>query len=144
MKEVLREFITSLHSLPLDSEGLRHELYELVESIEKVEGNTLIIPEIFNFMEIASKADLGTPGPLVHFIEKDYPKYIEHLVVSLKNKPTLLTLWMANRLLNIELEKKTYNTLISILEVLMNSDSFSKDLREEAKNYYERHSKTSS
>ncbi|WCN83950.1 hypothetical protein [Micromonospora sp. LH3U1] len=50
-------------------------------------------------MERLDEADLGSPGPLVHTLET-WHGYRPLLVASLRRKPTPLTVWMANRVLN--------------------------------------------
>jgi len=54
-----------------------------------------------DFMEEHPEIDYGTPGPLVHFLERFYKKgYEEQLVLSIRRKPTCHTIWMLNRLIN--------------------------------------------
>ena len=52
-----------------------------------------------NFEGIDPRFDLGTPGPLVHTLER-FEDYREHLVSSIKRQPTPLTAWMVSRILN--------------------------------------------
>ncbi|MEH1165685.1 hypothetical protein V6V47_09885 [Micromonospora sp. CPCC 205539] len=56
-------------------------------------------PLLYSLMERLDDADLGSPGPIVHALEawRGYPPL---LAESLLRKPTPLTVWMANRLLN--------------------------------------------
>jgi hypothetical protein len=56
-------------------------------------------PLLYAFMERLEAADLGSPGPLVHTLET-WPGYRPLLVESMQRKPTPLTVWMANRVLN--------------------------------------------
>jgi hypothetical protein len=59
------------------------------------------IEPILRFIEDHPSLDYGTPGPLVHFIEGFYLKgYEEKLIESVGRKPTMLTVWMLNRVLN--------------------------------------------
>jgi len=46
--------------------------------------------------------DLGTPGPLVHTLETWSGRYEELLAESVRRKPTPLTVWMVNRILNVK------------------------------------------
>jgi hypothetical protein len=50
-------------------------------------------------MERLDEADLGSPGPIVHTLEA-WDGYRMPLTESLRRKPTPLTVWMANRVLN--------------------------------------------
>lgn len=52
----------------------------------------------------------GTPGALVHYVESFYKKgYEELLEKSVRNAPTVHTVWMLNRLINI---MRNYNTIV--------------------------------
>jgi hypothetical protein len=59
------------------------------------------VQPILRFMEEYPTLDYGMPGPLVHFIEEFYLKgYEEELTESVDRKPTMMTVWMLNRVLN--------------------------------------------
>ncbi len=59
------------------------------------------VDPILRFMEKYPTLNCGMPGPLVHFVEGFYTKgYEEKLVESVKRKPTMMTVWMLNRVLN--------------------------------------------
>jgi hypothetical protein len=59
------------------------------------------IEPVLQFMEVHPAVDFGTPGPLVHFIERFRGRgYEEVLVQSIHRRPTAHTLWMLNRLIN--------------------------------------------
>ena len=47
-----------------------------------------------------SVADLGSPGPLVHTLERMRGHYERELVESIKRRPTPRAIWMVNRILN--------------------------------------------
>ncbi|MFG3604731.1 hypothetical protein [Micromonospora chersina] len=56
-------------------------------------------PLLYSLIERLDDADMGSPGPIVHSLET-WSGYRPLLAESLRRKPTPLTLWMANRLLN--------------------------------------------
>ncbi len=56
-------------------------------------------PLLYSLMERLDEADLGSPGPLVHTLEA-CSGYRPLLAESLRRKPSPLTVWMANRVLN--------------------------------------------
>lgn len=59
------------------------------------------VEPILRFIEDHPNLDYGMPGPLVHFIEEFYLKgYEERLIESVGRKPTMMTVWMLNRILN--------------------------------------------
>jgi len=68
---------------------------ELRESAEAA----LAVGPVLRFMEANRHQELGTPGPLVHFLES-VPGYETSLIESLERMPTQQTVWMLNRLIN--------------------------------------------
>src|SRR5215469_979883 len=73
----------------------------LVEQWESSNVGFEAVEPILRFMEEHSSIEFGTPGALVHFVEKFYKKgYDEKLLESISRKPTLHTAWMLNRLIN--------------------------------------------
>jgi hypothetical protein len=66
------------------------------------------MPAMFALLERFPNVDFGSPGPIVHELEaiKDMrgrPAYLHHLRDSLGRRPTPLTVWMVNRVLNTDL-----------------------------------------
>ncbi|MEN3308589.1 MAG: hypothetical protein V7603_4791 [Micromonosporaceae bacterium] len=58
-------------------------------------------PLLFSLLERLDSVDLGSPGPAVHTLEgRAWPGYRNLLAESVRRKPTPLTLWMVNRVLN--------------------------------------------
>ena len=53
-------------------------------------------------MERLDGVDLGTPGPLVHTLEAWRGSYEPLLAESVRRKPTPLSVWMVNRILNAQ------------------------------------------
>lgn len=101
MLKELEEFKHKLQALtPAPYENVVAELYQLVEPIEQLHGAEEVIPEVFSFMERCPEVDIGSPGPLIHFVEKFYPIYLEQLIASIERHPTHHTVWMVNRILN--------------------------------------------
>jgi hypothetical protein len=118
MNPTCEDFVKKLNALcPTDDDlELETTLSELIDLIDDVEDAQDVIPNIFNFIERFPHADHGSPGPLVHFIERFYPKYVEILIESIERKPTLHTLWMLNRILNSSLNQETRKKLMDLLE----------------------------
>jgi hypothetical protein len=59
------------------------------------------IDPILEFMEAHPDQDYGMPGALVHFVEEfDDKDYVGRLIKSISRKPTMLTVWMLNRVIN--------------------------------------------
>jgi len=74
---------------------------ELTEAWSSGDVGIESVDPILRFMEEHPDLDYGMPGPLVHFMEEFYLKgYEERLIESIGRRPTILTVWMLNRLLN--------------------------------------------
>jgi hypothetical protein len=56
-------------------------------------------PLLLGLLERLDGSDLGSPGPIVHTLES-MNGYEPFLAESLSRKPTALSVWMANRILN--------------------------------------------
>lgn len=69
------------------------------------------MPAMFSLLERFPDADFGSPGLIVHELEAIYDAqgghaHLPFLRDSLTRKPTPLTVWMVNRLLNAPLPKE--------------------------------------
>ncbi|GAA3250201.1 hypothetical protein ACFO1B_39950 [Dactylosporangium siamense] len=60
----------------------------------------LWMPLLFALFERLNDVDLGSPGPAVHTLEATGSGYLPLLADSVRRKPTPLTVWMVNRVLN--------------------------------------------
>ena len=85
--------------VPEEQEDNSFALSELLDNLSEVADRHLAIEPMFRLMERFPEADLGSPGPLVHEIEA-MQEYAPQLLSSLARRPTLLTVWMVNRVLN--------------------------------------------
>jgi hypothetical protein len=75
-------------------------LYSLCEEMLEIGDAVACAPILFRTIERLDRADLGAPGPVVHTLEKWRGTYEGLLCVSLDRKPTPVTVWMVNRILN--------------------------------------------
>lgn len=73
------------------------------------------IRALFGVIENLADADLGSPGPLVHALERMRGHY-EPELESIKRKPALLTVWMVNRILNAALAPAQRNMYLGLLQ----------------------------
>ncbi len=74
---------------------------ELVDQWTAQDVGEEAIEPILRFMETHPAIDYGTPGPLVHFVEKFPPDVREtELLRSLERRPTAHTAWMLHRVIN--------------------------------------------
>lgn len=82
-----------------DDEVNLEQLDDLVDSLDSWQENRSILPYIFDWFDQKFDKHLGSPGALVHFVEKQND-YHDLLRSSIESKPTELTVWMVNRICN--------------------------------------------
>ena len=58
--------------------------------------------EMFALMERLDDVNMGSPGPLVHALESTGAAYEPPLQASVERKPSPLSVWMVNRILNAD------------------------------------------
>jgi hypothetical protein len=83
----------------IDSTG-REQLYRLCDEMSELKDASTCAPLMFHTMERLDDVELGTPGPLVHTLESWPGEYEALLAESIRRKPSPLTVWMVNRILN--------------------------------------------
>ena len=100
MSPEIESIITQIERFePSEQDDNSWALNQLLGSIGVISDREYAIEPMFKLMERFPEADLGSPGPLVHEIEA-MPGYESHLLRSLARRPTSLTVWMVNRILN--------------------------------------------
>jgi hypothetical protein len=75
-------------------------LYGLCEEMRTVNAVGICAPVMFRTIERLDDVELGTPGPLVHTLEIWRGGYESFLAESVRRKPSPLTVWMINRIVN--------------------------------------------
>ncbi len=112
--------------------------YDIVEKMEKDRVGFEITQDIFELMENHPLVGFGAPGPLTHFIECFYnenqEQYKDVLKKSVKEKPTIHTVWLLNRVINGS-EKPT--ELIEIMKSICDNENLHKEIRDVAKFFLE-------
>jgi hypothetical protein len=83
------------------SDGGFERLDELCAELQAVNVPAVCAPVLFRTIERLDGMDLGTPGPLVHTLEDWRGLYEPLLAESIRRKPVPLTVWMVNRILNV-------------------------------------------
>jgi hypothetical protein len=89
---------------------------ELTAAWSAAEIGVESVEPILRFMEEHPHLDYGTPGALVHFVEKFHQKgYEERLIECVARKPTTLTVWMLNRVINGSKEPDRKRSLVATM-----------------------------
>ncbi len=133
------EFLSLVDKLEenVESNDFINVCYDIVEQIEAIENSFEIAEHIFNLFEKYPYEDFGTPGPLVHFLEKFLEKgYKEKLVQSLERCPTIHTIFMLNRIINI-LDGKEKEYYLNILNRIAKDEKIGSVEREVAIDFLE-------
>src|SRR5215469_521162 len=137
------EIITGLQALQapdfdpmnVDARGLER-LRELTDALMKVTSPERAIPELFRVMERLPDTDLGSPGPLVHTLEA-LKGYDEELTRSVRRRPSLLSVWMINRILNTDLPSDVRQSYMSLLSEAATRSDVPKAVRDDAQDFVE-------
>ena len=109
----------------------------IAEEIENHPAALQLINEILQLFERFPDYDFGTPGPLAHAIERFYRQgYEQELQRSLRRKPTCLTIWLANRIIN--LRDDNASILIDLLQELANRNDLPDSVRKSAQYFASR------
>ena len=107
------------------------KLHQLTEELHELELPESAADLMLRFMERLDGSDLGSPGPLVHTLEK-LPGYEMQLFESVERKPTPLNLWMINRILNVTTELHKRSKLIALLRQAVSHSLASEETRRDA------------
>lgn len=127
MKKSKEELIKSMYE-NVKEDDFKSELYNIVDELNKFEDLSDTIEPIIKLMELNSEIDFGNPGPLVHYLESlNEIEYAKKLIESVKRNPTEQTVFMLNRILNLETvdalkANLQYSETIIIDDLLVNCD----------------------
>jgi hypothetical protein len=131
----MRTIIDGLRDIPSGKDDYRAYLEELLGGAPEVEEPAEVFPHAFRFFETHADADLGLPGPLVHYLERFYPAYLDELCESVTRKPITYTLWMVNRILNLEISEPLRDRLQALLRRVADDLVADDAARQEARNF---------
>ena len=118
-------------------ERLRVLLPELVAVAPPSEAALTILKLIERLSDTPDLLDceLGTPGPMVHELEK-LPGYEPQLIESVARFPTPLTVWMVNRIMNtLEKDDARWIRLLDVLRRAAVATNSALGAAEEAKDF---------
>ena len=133
-EEIIAGFValqaSDFDHMNVDARGLER-LSELTDALMNAPGAEKAIPELFGVMERLPTADLGSPGPLVHTLERLHG-YEAELVRSIRRQPSLLSVWMVNRILNTHLSEDNRESYMALLHEVATHPSVPDAVREDA------------
>ena len=135
--ETLNSIIQKMEAGMQDNEGFETVMMDCMEEIEEKYNQLDSVQPLLRLMERHPLTDFGSPGSIVHFVERFYKKgYEEELLLSLKRMPTLHTVWMLNRLINGTDQAEVY---LDLLKEISENASYDKEIREEALHFLSIH-----
>lgn len=115
-------------------------LRELTERLLKLGQPTQVAELILSTMERLGECHLGSPGPLIHTLEK-LPGYEPYLIRSLERKPTPLSVWALNRILNTVRDLKKREQLLKLMHCSLTHPLASQTTKQEAEMFLEHQAK---
>ncbi len=135
--ETLNSIIQKMEAGMQDNEDFETVMMDCMEEIEEKYNQLDSVQPLLRLMERHPLTDFGSPGSIVHFVERFYKKgYEEELLLSLKRMPTLHTVWMLNRLINGTDQAEVY---LDLLKEISENASYDKEIREEALHFLSLH-----
>jgi hypothetical protein len=117
-----------------DARGLEW-LDALCDEMREINDPATCGPVMFRTMERLDGADLGTPGAIVHTLETWCGGYEELLAQSVRRKPTSLSVWMVNRILNAS--PPDAESWMTLLQSIASNPAASEETKAEAKQLIE-------
>jgi len=131
------DIIASLESFVAKDDGGDEEtLYSIIEGLDALPDRLRVVPAMFAVMERHPEADLGSPGPLVHSIERvPVAEFEPFLRSSVERQPGLLNVWMINRILNSQLSAQHQQELLALLKRVTSHPRASETTRQSAEGF---------
>jgi hypothetical protein len=114
------------------------ECRSITAELKSCDSDLKSVGVILRFMEDHPTLDFGSPGPLVHYVEKFYGSgYEEELLESVSRHPIPQTTWMLNRLINGAKEANDRERLIAIMRAVLSHPKADADTQQEAAHFLE-------
>jgi hypothetical protein len=124
-----------------DSDG-PERLIALTDELMTLPQPERAVRPMFDVMERMPESDLGSPGPLVHTLEKMRGRYESELVESIKRRPTPLAVWMINRILNATRSPEQRQIYLDLLRFAAKHPTAPESARREAQGFIEHQTRT--
>ena len=108
-------------------------LYEITDRLTSPEAVRRALPDLLGVFERNPEADLGSPGPVVHKAEEaELAVLVVEIVASLRRRPTMMAVWMAQRCLNGPVTPAQRGSLLAVLRAVSNRPWASEEVRQHA------------
>ncbi|WP_346320863.1 hypothetical protein [Chitinophaga sp. YIM B06452] len=124
---------------PFDENDLENDnesyLDEIMTFVKSNKDYKKAFEPIFLLIEKYPNVDLGSPGPLVHTLEEYRGEYESFLIDSLKRRPTSLTAWMLNRIINVEENQLVKKGFIEFMASLLKAENIDDKTRDKIENF---------
>jgi hypothetical protein len=109
---------------------------ELTEALTLNSDGHLACPTMINLLERHPDIDFGSPGEPIHTLEKLKGHYEILLIESLKRQPTIMTIFMLNRLINNTLDTSQKQELIDLMSQCATNKMATSATKEMAMDFY--------
>ena len=133
-EELLTDRIKAMEDSIVNNEIDELIMNESVEIIKSRNMGSKVITPLFELLERNPLVSFGGPGAIVHYLEK-LDGYKEQLVKSIKKIPTLHTIWMLNRCINVHDEKE--REYMNLLRSILSRNDVDNSIKECAKEFIE-------
>ena len=102
---------------------------EVMEAMLEYPNPFELVAPILEIIESNPDIDFGTPGDLVHFVEKFYKKgYEELLLKSVRKNPTIHNIWMLHRCY-IDEDNPLHSKLALLIKEIKEDESVSSNIK---------------
>jgi hypothetical protein len=134
MARTLPEIIAALESYVPSDDLL--PLNDLTQELLETGLPEKAIPVLFSIMERYPGEDLGSPGPLVHTLEK-CEGFESYLIESVNRQPTFYNVWMVNRILNSDISLSHRESLLTLLASVLTNPKADEGAKQSALDFLE-------
>ena len=123
----------------LSSADFHSDSDDIVQDLAASGAGLESVRVVLEFMEEHPDVEFGSPGPLVHFVEKFYRAgYEDELLASLSRRPSMHTAWMLNRVINGVKNPDDRARLVDAMRAVGQHALANEQTREAAAHYLER------
>ena len=131
--EILEQEIAKIEeSIDQYDEADTQVMYESINTITNAGYKSEAVEPLLQLFERHPIAYFGDPGAIVDFIEQFGGEYENSLAASVKRTPTITTVWMLNRCINVGEHTEEF---MDILKEIANRTDVDKDIKERAQEF---------